>query len=291
MSNSPIVLVGGPDSGKTNYLARLWKALQSGRGQVISPKAPIDIEYVEDALAHLLQGGFAPRSSKGIEGAEQNLSIPVVPHGKIQAEPVSLVVPDVTGELWSNAVETCEVPSVWLAQLSNAVGALLFVRIGSNQNIETLDWVTAATLIKGNADLAASGQDDTQSIPSGILLCELLRFLELGLTVRPEIQKPRVAVLVAAWDRLDSETANRGPMNYLSAEYPLFAGRLRDISILDVKVFGISIVGGDFIDEPFRQQFLRGNLNEFGYVVHENEGEVCEESDVTIPIAWILRGS
>ena len=52
MSSQLIMLIGGPDSGKTNYLARLWKALQSGSGRLKSVESP-EIKYVEEALAHL----------------------------------------------------------------------------------------------------------------------------------------------------------------------------------------------------------------------------------------------
>ena len=289
MSESAIILVGAPDSGKTNFLARLWKALQSSAGVLAAPETPTNIEYVEEALAHLLQGSFAPRSSKNIEESEKSFSISVVAKGTGDTDPIQLVVPDVTGELWKNAVETCELPKKWLENLTSAHGALLFVRIGSNQNVELLNWVTAATLMRMEVLPLDEDQDAGERIPTAVLLCELLRFLEYGLKASKDGVKPRVAILVTAWDRLDADTAAMGPSVYLSNEYPLFAGRLADTSELDVKVFGVSIVGGDFDDKDFRQQFLDGNMNAFGYVVHNISGKQCTEHDVTVPVAWVLE--
>ena len=121
-------------------------------------------------------------------------------------------------------------------------------------------------------------------------LCELVRFLEYSLADRNRQEKPRVAVLVTAWDRLDAKTGVQDPMAYLADQYPLFAGRLADVSEVDVQIFGVSIVGGDFVDGDFRQRFFHGDLKTFGYVVYAADGQVQKSFDVTIPVAWVLRG-
>ena len=65
-SNS-IVMIGAPESGKTNYLARVWEALRGDEGPLRATRTDDDIRYVLDALNHLLQGEFAPRTDKGVE--------------------------------------------------------------------------------------------------------------------------------------------------------------------------------------------------------------------------------
>ena len=42
MSRS-IILLGGPDSGKTNYIGRLWRALDVGAGALHAAEQPGDI--------------------------------------------------------------------------------------------------------------------------------------------------------------------------------------------------------------------------------------------------------
>ena len=78
-----------------------------------------------------------------------------------------------------------------------------------------------------------------------VMLCEFLRFLELKLPNRTTGRKPRIAVIVTAWDLLDKERSAAGPRAYLQKEYPLFAGRLADLDRFDVTIFAISILGGD----------------------------------------------
>lgn len=283
MTSQAIMLIGGPDSGKTNYLARLWKALQSGNGRLKLVEAS-DIKYVEDALAHLLQGAFAPRSEKNSEDSRRDFTVTMASQND---ESIKVVVPDVTGELWKDAVASSELPEEWMNRLKESSGALLFVRVLSDLNVAPLDWVTARDLLK--MDWAELSQEE-EPIPTQVLLCELLRFLQLTLRKRSNGGAPRVAVVITAWDRLDAEAKALGPSAYIKSQYPLFSGRVADVSSLDIKFFGSSVVGGDLEADPaFRQRFFEGDLNDSGYVVQEVDGKVDEELDLTLPIAWLAE--
>jgi hypothetical protein len=280
-----ILLLGGPDTGKTNYLARLWETLRSKKGRLICPNPPDDIEYVEDALSHMLQGSFAPRSNKSIDESRADVAIPVRPANSdiVTSE---LIVPDVNGELWKFAVETLELPERWMRDLEAAMGALLFVRVLSDLNVSPLDWVTAKKVLRRDLDIP----QDVKEIPTQVVLCELLRFLELKLNSGDGGTLPRVAICVTAYDLLDKASSAAGPFAYIRKEYPLLAGRLADVERLDVKVFGISVVGGDLaVDQEFREAFLKGNFADSGYTVTEKNGEIVKDSDMTRPIAWVLR--
>jgi hypothetical protein len=291
MADHAIVLIGGPDSGKTNFVVRLWKALSSQDGAIFASDVPSDIRYVEEGLAHLLQGSFAPRSDKNFDEIKQSFSVPVVSTDDPDTEPVQVVVPDVTGELWQTAVETGELPEQWMTRLRTAAGALVFVRIDSDQNVEPLDWVTAGQLLQMPAMAPSPEQEDKRKIPTQVLLCELLRFLEYGLAADLDNVRPRVAILVTAWDRLDAESRAKGPSAYIAKQYPLLAGRLNDISAFDIRVFGISVVGGDFIDPAFQEEFFKADLKDAGYVELEAGGELQTKPDITLPVAWAIRSS
>ena len=290
MTDHSVILIGGPDSGKTNYLARLWAALLSREGMLQAPAIPTEIKYVEEALTHLLQGQFAPRSEKTLEEGN-SFAVPVVSSANPGADRFEIVVPDVSGELWKRAVETCELPAQWMNDLASASGALLFVRIGSDQNVAPLDWVTAANLLRMEGGAAENDNNQKHEIPTQVALCELLRFMEYKLGTANGEGRARVAVLVTAWDRLDYETAAAGPTAYLAAEYPLLAGRLRDISKFDIRVFGLSVVGGDFLDDDFKQKFFTGDLKSAGYVVEETRGRLETKQDLTLPVAWVVKAT
>ena len=279
------MLIGGPDSGKTNYLARLWEALRSGDGKLHAAYVPDNIKYVEDALTYLLQGKFAPRSDKDLEQSRRDFIIPISVEG--YPGPVEIIVPDVTGELWKSAVERCELPPDWMRQLTESYGALLFVRVLSDLNVAPLDWVTARQMLR----LQVPNPAEVDAIPTQVALCELLQFLELKLVRSSFSRRPRVAVVVTAWDRLDRDISSAGPRAYLEREYPLFAGRLKDTEKIDIEVFGTSVVGGDLdADDQFRQKFFQTELKSSGYVVIERASAITQEHDLTVPIDWLVAG-
>ncbi len=283
--NNRIMLIGGPDSGKTNFLARLWQKLKAGDGSLYAPKPPSDIRYVEDLLAHLLQGEFAPRTEPDSDNATREFSVSVAPVGSNEVS--DLIVPDVSGELWRDAVETTELPAQWMDQLRQASGALLFIRVHSKLNVEPLNWVTSHKLLTHSAN---NQEKETPGMPTQVVLCELLRFLEVALGADTD-KPPRVGIVITAWDLLDSETAAAGPAAHLRSEFPLFAGRLIDTS-LEVRIFGVSILGGDLADQKFRSGYLKSDPATAGYVVYEAGTGVLERGDdVAFPVAWVTEST
>jgi hypothetical protein len=315
MSGQTIILVGAPDSGKTNYLARVWEAIRSKAGSLIAPAPPSDIEFVEEALEHLLKGEFAPRSDPNVAESTHSFAIAVRGADRPNDPITNIVVPDVTGELWKKALETYEIPQAWMDGLQSASGALLFVREGSEANEPALDWVTCGALLKHlalpSAETSAGVTSEPQAaaeaveteavagdpveevahktiIPTQVALCEYLRFLEFALKRGAGGVLPRVAVLVTAWDRLDKEKRVQGPMAYLQSEYPMFAGRLDDIATLEVRAFGISVVSGDFEDPKFKEEFFRKKLKDSGYVVTDDE-PAKTFPDLTLPLSWVMN--
>lgn len=284
MSEHSIVLLGGPDSGKTNYMSRLWLALNSKTAKLIASENPTDIKYVEGGAEHILGGAFAPRSATNSLPDDLTLNILV----KLVADPdgneVSIAVPDVSGELWKEAIERGDVSREWMQTLQQASGALLFVRVLSDANVTPLDWVNASEYLRWTGE---TNDENEPQVPTQVALCEMLRFLDETL-LRVEGRSPRVAVLVTAWDLVDGERRSNGPTAFLREEYPLFAGRIADCTSLELSVFGVSVVGGDFADPKFTARFQEGDINEMGYVAVDSPGGSVEKDDVTLPVAWVI---
>ncbi len=281
MSNESIVLVGGPNSGKSNFLGRLWVSLSKGEGALLAPSDPDKITYVESLVAHLYQGKFAPRSSSSLEEGSHDLTIDVALKNN-QDIAASLVVPDVLGEIWKKAVTTSELPQVWYDRLTKSSSALIFVRVHSDDNHEPLDWVTARELLESGL---ADGNNPTE-IPKQVELCELLRILEN--TLDGSAGKPRVVVVVSAWDLLDEQARSAGPTAYLKKQFPLFAGRLLNESNLNVKVIGLSVLGCDVSDPAFKLLIQEHGIVGKGYVVEDGFPSPLEQKDISLPIQWLL---
>ncbi|RKR82159.1 hypothetical protein BDD43_2328 [Mucilaginibacter gracilis] len=280
MKEKSIILVGGPDSGKSNYLARLWLAIQSQKYDLLASTTPGDVRYVESIAEHLLQGQFVPRT----EPEEKNREFHVSVKTKDESIIADIIVPDILGEIWGRAVSTLEIPEKWLKALRKSTAAVLFVRVQSENNVNPLNWVTSQELLK-----IGIGDDKEQVIPTQIVLMELLRFIDENIN-RKSNTKPKVAIVVTAFDLLHVDEAKDGPQKYLEDEFPMFAGRISDIDTLEVKVFGSSVVSGDFEAEGFTDQFFNRGIHNSGYIVELGaDGKFVENDDITIPINWLLN--
>ncbi|MFM1272664.1 hypothetical protein WFM03_02730 [Yersinia enterocolitica] len=278
MSRS-IILIGGPDSGKTNYIGPLWRELDYGKGALHAAEQPKDINFVMEVTEHIFQGSFAPRT----EHSDMRRDFEVIVATEKGGPTSKVIVPDISGELWRNAVINNEISADWMDELKQADAALLFVRVDSDQNIQPLDWVTACRLIK------KIGTGEEQGLPTQVVLCELIHFLENSLTKRNDGGLPRLSVVVAAWDRVDTKMFTQGPEVYLQREYPLVAGRLADLKTLDIKVFGLSSVGGDLKnDDAYRNDFLETGPDGRGWVAVYDGEQWHKVYDLTLPIEWAV---
>lgn len=278
MSRS-IILLGGPDSGKTNYIGPLWRELDYGKGALHAAEQPKDINFVMEVSEHIFQGSFAPRT----EYSDMRRDFEVIVAATKGGPTSKVIVPDISGELWRNAVINNEISTDWMAELKQADAALLFVRVDSDQDVRPLDWVTARKLIQ------KIGNEEEQGLPTQVVLCELIHFLENSLAKREDGGIPRLSVVVAAWDRVDADMFAQGPDAYLQREYPLVAGRLSDITTLDIKVFGLSSVGGDLKnDDDYRNDFLETGPDGRGWVAVYDGNKWNKVHDLTLPIEWAV---
>jgi len=343
MTATSIMLVGGPASGKTNYIARLWLAFQARKGSLRADKLPSNIQYVDDAVRHLMALKFAPRSDRNIDAGRRDFEVDLRGnngHGPAR----TLQVPDITGELWKRAIANYELPDEWMEALRGSSSAILFVRAHSKFNAQPVDWVTARDVLNMHLgeidddldnydedeedeesleaplngavhDLDSAGDNAAQvqvgapaediqpeqgvdeavssaagpKLPAQVGFCELLRFLSLLLADRPDGSRPRVAVVVTAWDMLDATARNAGPMQYLQDQFPFLAGRIQTPGRLEIETFGMSIVGGDLRGKPEFRASLKGvDLSTVGYTAVMRDGIVVEDPDVALPIAWAL---
>jgi hypothetical protein len=278
--NNSIVLLGGPDSGKTNYVGRVWPALDEGKGSLHAAEQPQDIRFVLDVTDHLNSGSFAPRSEHADERRDFEVIVAAVKGG----ERTTIVIPDISGELWLNAAEQGEVSFALMDEMRAANGALLFIRVNSEADVRPLNWVTSKNLLE------KLGNEDDKGLPTQVMVCELIRFLENTLSERPDGDPPRLSVVVSAWDLVDPEKFKLGPKAWLEREYPLIAGRLDDIEWVDMRVFGLSVVGGDLkADASCRDDVQENGLDGRGWIAVEGDDGVWrKDADLTLPIAWAV---
>ena len=127
--------------------------------------------------------------------------------------------------------------------------------------------------------------------PTDVVLTDWLQFIRRAFTDRVSgSYRPRVGIVIAAWDGVPIDNIDGPPVDYLAENFPLLSQFMEtNDERFDFEVFGLSILGGDLKnDAEFRDAFVKGKPNEFGYVIHSLLGEQQRAQDVTIPVAWAL---
>lgn len=276
-TNLSVMFVGGPGSGKSNYLFRVWIAIEHETGLLRKVGLPLELDYLHEGASRLLSGAFAPHTSVD---APSTADIPIAFSGASGSS--QLTVPDVSGEVWDAVYQQREWPVAWDAYIAQRCGFVLFVRAGSPHNAKPLDWLTCERLHKTHG--AARG--DTR-VPTQVILVDWLQTLR-ALTSHKSTTShiPRLSVVVTAWDTVEGDV---GPADYLNREFPLLGQFLTaGLHGFDARVFGTSIAGGDLDDPQFRAEFLAGHPAKHGTCVVQRGRRTEKSKDVLLPVYWAL---
>jgi len=286
MAKTNVVFIGGPDSGKTNYLLRLWLAMRANHcGDFQIQNLPERLEYIESGMAYLYTGKFAERTSKDLSLESGSVTIPITVSQAGKEKSYDLFLPDVNGEMWKGVTETFEISQEWKDQFENSNGIVIFLRPSSEQIFQPLDWVTTGAIIESMGENPHANQ-----IPTQVMLCEFLRILEHVFGGNGATLKSRISIVLTGWDAVSADNQAEGPNEYLRKQFPLFAGKLRHLEDFEVAVFASSVFGGDPESDPqLREKLQEYGLETSGYMIKDNsDGKLEETNNFFLPIEWAL---
>ena len=223
----------------------------------------------------------------------------------------TLVVPDLDGEQILTICRNRRWSTVWEDLLSNRCACLLFVRASSEAIVAPLDWATcfakyggaieapktergevAKAVGSAGSDGSQADEDESVQLPTQVVLTEWLQFLRQAFTsVAGGSFRPRIGVVISAWDAVPNDQQPAGPVEYLADNFPMLHQFIQaHDEAFEFQVFGVTVVAGDLKnDEDFKNTYLEGNPPDFGFVLHSLSGQLERSPDITLPIAWALR--
>lgn len=306
-----VILIGGPEAGKTNFLARAWIKLGQKDGLLAADKLPDDCEYIQTAANELLKGKFAAHTPTGV----YHLSTIPIYCSHDQGAKGNLLIPDRYGEQWKSIHETRQWPHDFDRLIGPSCGALLFFRIcgpdhqpimdpirqskffGITKDVPIKSKTAAATPKASSTKQSVGAKQPTEEkeeikLPTEVLFVDWLQCLRQAysdLVNRAFI--PRVGIIISAWDLLGSDADKTNPDDYLTSNFNMLEQFIESTNGTDFEfaLFGASVAGGDLSDSSdYRKTYMKSDPTHAGYVIHSLAGAWERTDDVTIPLAWAM---
>lgn len=280
MLTPEIMLLGGPNSGKTHLAGQLYGRLQRNPGALQLRKdegVPADLSPLQEVLNCLEDGKAAPHTS---HSTWAEVRLPLIDRG---GNAVDLRWPDYGGEQLSQVFSTRSVNPDWQKQLCASGGWILLLRLGAEVTYEDGFKRLAKPELEshqGQADRAEKWDANAYWVEK---LQILLHVAQRGV-VNP-ISSPRLAILLSCYDELGSKSIK--PVEVLSEKLPLVSSFVRNNWLPDaVSVWGLSALGKPLNESNNSDTFIDEGPEYQGWVVPPDGSD--KDTDLTLPINWLL---
>lgn len=289
-----LVFMGLPGSGKTTFLAALWHVLddRSSETRLKLKRLSVDRAYLHRIAADW-QACLQVQRTKLEPEERVTLSLA---SGNTDFE---LTVPDLSGEVFQQQLVDRKIPVGHHENIRRATGFVLFVHPRVKEGTQITYSRQLSSVLGGApkppaaavADGAVAVTDiptsavepwSIEKVPTQVALVELLQF-----ALESAARKVRVAVVISAWDLVESAVPTGTPQDYLSREMPLLRQFLEsNDDLLEHTVFGVSAQGGDITVEEQKKALL--DLDDALKRIKVRHGAEASQ-DITRPIAWLLE--
>lgn len=282
-----VLFVGGPNAGKSNLLIRLWLAIRSSTSNVISKRGlPIDLNYLQEGAQTQLTGSFVDHTSAP---PEVQPSIPIY----FKGAPAELVMPDRPGEDWDRLYRDRRWPEEWLNYLDQSTSCLIVMRALPPQG-QTRDWIALQYFMGPRANFNLEEDRTEDPAPLQVMLVDWIQIIVRLYQRRfGSSAKPRIGVVITAWDEVEEEQRELGPMEFLKNEYKLLHDYLiSNHASLNSKVFAVSIFGGDLANPDYSKQVTDSeDPVQLGWVSSCRDGSVLTSNELLTPVIWALEAT
>jgi hypothetical protein len=259
--NHQLLIIGGPNAGKTHFVGQLYKRLQTKRSSFRMVTPPTELNVIKEVLDRL---------SKGLAGQHTDSSFNEEIHFVVANDTgeIGLTFPDYGGEQIKGIVRDRLVSSRWQDLIDQADEWLLFVRPDEIQPLEDITTRTLADIEDLRRRATAAHQAGELTEPS--FYVELLQILlhVKGKSVLKSVKLPRLTVALSCWDTLELPKTGIKPAAELYERLPFLANFLEAAwEPENWRVLGLSSLGKTLSGDVPDLDFVDAGPAAAGYVV------------------------
>lgn len=274
-----ILIIGGPNAGKTHFGAQLYGRLSTRTSAYKITSPPEDLTVFKDVLDKLNEG----LSSGHTEVKSHNILKLDIEDGSGTTSTFSF--PDYGGEQVKAVVADRKVNETWKDQIEKSNAWMLFLRldqISPNEDVVNRGLPDMQVLKERN-------EDTTPMILSAAAfyteLLQILLFVK-KIAIRDRTIYPKLTVAISCWDLLSEEEKKQLPKEVLYMRLPALMHFIEsNWSSTAHNIIGLSSLGHSLSDKVVDTEYLRKGPENFGYVI-THDGVL--NTDLTLSISSLL---
>ncbi|MCO6360656.1 TRAFAC clade GTPase domain-containing protein [Roseivirga pacifica] len=275
MEKHNILIIGGPNTGKTHFGIQLYERINSRQFEFkIDPKnRPSDLSIFEDGLKNIYNGQRAAHTEAGA-----NRSIELIITDEKKSE-VKLAFPDYAGEQITSIVDNRKVNDLWKDYIENSTSWVLFIRLNE---LTPLEDIVNKGIPSAEEIQKRNSQPPPVKVSEAAFYVELLQTLAYikGLSTFSPISQPNLTVVLSCWDELEIPKG-QVPSTLLQERLPmLFDFLSNNWQNESLAVIGLSSTEKSLTDEP-DDEFIDKEPINFGYYINK-KGD--SQRDLTLSI-------
>ena len=276
--NRSLLVIGGPNAGKTHYGGQLLGRLNHGRGVLRMHGAPVNISPFEEVLKALGQGKTAGHTAMDVY---HEVMLPIA---KTAGQRFELIFPDYNGEQVRGIMEERHISRDWQVRLRESNGWLLFIRL---ELLRAFDDVFTRPV--SHVDEGSMNSSDGSKWSDQAYFVELLQLLLFtkGIATLDPVKKPVLTVVLSCWDELKGLQKNATPIDLLAKRMPLFSEFVQATwDTAELCLVGLSALGKALKEDETDDEFKDSGPENFGYVILP-DGK--KSHDLTLPVALTME--
>lgn len=272
-----LLILGGPDSGKSTFRAQLYQRVEFQSGELSLVASVGNMSALQGDVDRLVEG-LQPMHT---HFETYNRATMVV--GDKQGRQYALDFADYGGEQIQRIGELNGVSVPWIERARNASSWLFFLRIDQIRHSKSF----MTDPVEVSSQSVSEAEDSYPKANGELNAIEILQRLLFvrGASLRSRLNEPRLGVFLSCWDELSEVERSSNPESILQTRAPLFFQFVKSNWSADaMKIWGLSSTEKPLPKDKPDLEFARKGAANAGYIV---TNESCSP-DLTLPVAWLM---
>ncbi|PRY35998.1 hypothetical protein CLV58_113129 [Spirosoma oryzae] len=270
-----ILIIGGPDVGKTHFGGQLYGRLQSRTGSYKITSPPENLTVFKEVLENLNEGRSAGHTNVS---ANEVLELDLIDD---TGRATSLRFPDYGGEQVNSIVIDRRVNKDWTNQLKESTSWMLFIRL---DRLPIIEDIINRGLPEQKILEQRSKNETPLKLSSSAFYTELLQILLYAQKIASNrTSQPRLVVSLSCWDLIEEVDQKKIPLEVLKEKAPALYAFIESTWSQNYAVVGLSSTERTLSLTEVDLDFVKRGPEDFGFFISP-QGELNKDLTVLIKI-------